>query len=89
MAQLKGADLHQVVEAVDVGNEVGCKDGAVLGSAPGHELLPEPAGEDKQVTLTPGGPRVAHLLRTPQCQKTPVAGPTCPLCLQTDFFQLS
>lgn len=48
------ADLHQVVEAVDVGNEIGRKDGAVLGSAPHHKLLPEPAAEDTRVTLTAG-----------------------------------
>lgn len=75
------ADLRQVVEAVDVGNEIGRKDGAVPGSAPCHELLPEPAGEDTQVTLTVGVLRMAHL-RTRRCQETAVAGPNCPLCIR-------
>lgn len=84
-----GADLHQVLEAVDVGNEIGHKDGAVLGSAPRLELLLKPVGKYSQVTLTVGALRMPHLLCTWWCQETPVAGPTCPLCMQTSFFLLS
>lgn len=43
------------MEAVDVGSKIGCKDGAVLGIAPLHELLLEPAGEDMSVTVMVGG----------------------------------
>lgn len=31
---LQVVDLHQLMEAVDVGSEIGCKDGAVLVNAP-------------------------------------------------------
>lgn len=59
-----GADLHQVMEAVDVGNKMGHKDRAVLGSAPRHELLLKPVGKYTQVTLTVGALRMPHLLCT-------------------------
>lgn len=86
---LGGADLQQVMEVVDVGDKIGCKDGAVPGSAPRHKLLLKPVGEDTQVTLTVGEPQIAHLLCTQWCQEALVAGSTCPLCIRTCFFQLS
>lgn len=77
----EGADLHQVMEAVDVGNKIGHKDGAVLGSAPHHELLLKPVGRYTQVTLTVEALRMRHLLCTWWCQEIPwLAQPVLSVC---------
>lgn len=81
-------DLHQVVEAVDVGSEVGHEHGAVVGCVPLHELLPEPAG-DTEGMLSPGngaepGKECACWVCT-GCQHTLLAGPISLLCVCGHF----